>query len=207
MNRDEMRRLIETHREAEAVGDLDAVLATFADDCFLGIGGIADGLDPLERRLRPQRAFDAVLHEQCLCDLVPQRRVDLDAAGVHTLVVRHARQRRVAVEVRRAWQAVVPDGERLEALDQGTVHVLDRARRRGLAADRVAQADREVEQPVARGVGGRRGERVAGGRQAQSWRASATSRRIIFSASASVRPRSIRNSMRPVSRARWSTQS
>ena len=75
MNRDEMRRLIETHREAEAVGDLDAVLATFADDCFLGIGGIADGLDPLERRLRPQRAFDAVLHEQCLCDLVPQRRV------------------------------------------------------------------------------------------------------------------------------------
>jgi hypothetical protein len=35
MNRDEMRRLFETHREAEAVRDLDAVLATFADDCFL----------------------------------------------------------------------------------------------------------------------------------------------------------------------------
>jgi steroid delta-isomerase-like uncharacterized protein len=35
MNRDEMLRLFETHREAEAARDFDAILATFAEDCFL----------------------------------------------------------------------------------------------------------------------------------------------------------------------------
>src|SRR6266498_607097 len=35
MNRDDMLRLFETHREAEAARDFDAILATFAEDCFL----------------------------------------------------------------------------------------------------------------------------------------------------------------------------
>ena len=35
MNRDDMLRLFEAHREAEAARDFDAILATFAEDCFL----------------------------------------------------------------------------------------------------------------------------------------------------------------------------
>jgi steroid delta-isomerase-like uncharacterized protein len=34
MNRDEMFRLFEAHREAEAARDYDAILATFTEDCF-----------------------------------------------------------------------------------------------------------------------------------------------------------------------------
>jgi steroid delta-isomerase-like uncharacterized protein len=34
MERDEMLRLFETHREAEVARDFDAILATFSDDCF-----------------------------------------------------------------------------------------------------------------------------------------------------------------------------
>jgi steroid delta-isomerase-like uncharacterized protein len=34
MNRDEMLRLFEAHREAEAARDYDAILATFTEDCF-----------------------------------------------------------------------------------------------------------------------------------------------------------------------------
>lgn len=35
MNRDEMLRLFEAHREAEAARDIDAILETFVEDCFL----------------------------------------------------------------------------------------------------------------------------------------------------------------------------
>jgi ketosteroid isomerase-like protein len=35
MNRDDMLRLFETHRDAEAARDFDAILAIFAEDCFL----------------------------------------------------------------------------------------------------------------------------------------------------------------------------
>jgi steroid delta-isomerase-like uncharacterized protein len=35
MDREEMLRLFETHREAEAARDYAAILATFVDDCFL----------------------------------------------------------------------------------------------------------------------------------------------------------------------------
>ena len=35
MNRDEMLRLFEAHREAEAARDYDAILETFVEDCFL----------------------------------------------------------------------------------------------------------------------------------------------------------------------------
>jgi steroid delta-isomerase-like uncharacterized protein len=35
MERDAMLRLFEAHREAEAARDIDAILETFADDCFL----------------------------------------------------------------------------------------------------------------------------------------------------------------------------
>jgi steroid delta-isomerase-like uncharacterized protein len=35
MQRDEMLRLFEAHREAEAARDYDGILATFTDDCFL----------------------------------------------------------------------------------------------------------------------------------------------------------------------------
>jgi steroid delta-isomerase-like uncharacterized protein len=35
MQRDEMIRLFEAHRDAEAARDIDAILETFVDDCFL----------------------------------------------------------------------------------------------------------------------------------------------------------------------------
>jgi hypothetical protein len=35
MNHDDMLRLFEAHREAEAARDIDAILGTFADNCFL----------------------------------------------------------------------------------------------------------------------------------------------------------------------------
>jgi steroid delta-isomerase-like uncharacterized protein len=35
MSPDEMQRLFETHRDAEAARDIDAILATFVEDCFL----------------------------------------------------------------------------------------------------------------------------------------------------------------------------
>jgi steroid delta-isomerase-like uncharacterized protein len=35
MSPEEMQRLFETHRSAEAARDIDAILATFVDDCFL----------------------------------------------------------------------------------------------------------------------------------------------------------------------------
>jgi steroid delta-isomerase-like uncharacterized protein len=35
MSTEEMRRLFERHRDAEAARDYDAILATFAEDCFL----------------------------------------------------------------------------------------------------------------------------------------------------------------------------
>jgi len=35
MNRDEMKRLFQRHRDAEAARDFDAILATFVEDCFL----------------------------------------------------------------------------------------------------------------------------------------------------------------------------
>ena len=35
MDRNEMVRLFEAHREAEAARDIDAILETFSDDCFL----------------------------------------------------------------------------------------------------------------------------------------------------------------------------
>ena len=35
MNRDEMLHLFEAHREAEAARDLEAILDTFVEDCFL----------------------------------------------------------------------------------------------------------------------------------------------------------------------------
>jgi steroid delta-isomerase-like uncharacterized protein len=35
MNPAEMQRLFETHRDAEAARDYDAILATFVEDCFL----------------------------------------------------------------------------------------------------------------------------------------------------------------------------
>jgi ketosteroid isomerase-like protein len=35
MDRSEMLRLFEAHREAEAARDIDAILETFAEDCFL----------------------------------------------------------------------------------------------------------------------------------------------------------------------------
>jgi len=35
MSPEAMQRLFETHRDAEAARDIDAILATFVDDCFL----------------------------------------------------------------------------------------------------------------------------------------------------------------------------
>lgn len=48
MDRDEMRRLFEAHREAEAARDIDGILETFTTDCFLEtvpLGLRSDGKD------------------------------------------------------------------------------------------------------------------------------------------------------------------
>ena len=57
MNRDEMLRLFETHREAEAARDVDAILATFVEDCFLAtmaLGLRADGRDAVKAAYQAQ---------------------------------------------------------------------------------------------------------------------------------------------------------
>jgi steroid delta-isomerase-like uncharacterized protein len=51
MNRTEMIRLFEAHREAEAARDIDAILETFVTDCFLEtmpLGLRADGRDAVK---------------------------------------------------------------------------------------------------------------------------------------------------------------
>jgi len=48
MDRDEMLRLFEAHREAEKARDFDAILETFVEDCFLetmALGTRAEGRD------------------------------------------------------------------------------------------------------------------------------------------------------------------
>jgi hypothetical protein len=57
MNRDEMLRLFEAHREAEAAHDVDAILATFVDDCFLetmALGLRAEGRDAVKAAYEAQ---------------------------------------------------------------------------------------------------------------------------------------------------------
>lgn len=46
MQREEMERLFRTHRDAEARRDIDAIIDTFADDCYIetiGLGLRSDG--------------------------------------------------------------------------------------------------------------------------------------------------------------------
>ena len=57
MNRDEMLRLFEAHREAEAARDVDAILATFVEDCFLetmALGLRAEGRDAVKAAYEAQ---------------------------------------------------------------------------------------------------------------------------------------------------------
>jgi steroid delta-isomerase-like uncharacterized protein len=57
MNRDEMLSLFETHREAEAARDIDAILATFVEDCFLetmALGLRAEGRDAVKAAYEAQ---------------------------------------------------------------------------------------------------------------------------------------------------------
>jgi steroid delta-isomerase-like uncharacterized protein len=57
MNRDEMLRLFEAHREAEAARDVDAILATFVEDCFLetmALGLRAEGKDAVKAAYQAQ---------------------------------------------------------------------------------------------------------------------------------------------------------
>jgi steroid delta-isomerase-like uncharacterized protein len=52
-----MRRLFEAHREAEAARDIDAILATFAEDCFLetkALGLRSQGRDAVRAAYRQQ---------------------------------------------------------------------------------------------------------------------------------------------------------
>jgi steroid delta-isomerase-like uncharacterized protein len=61
MDRNEMVRLFEAHREAEAARDIDAILATFATDCFLEtvpLGLRSDGRDAV-RAAYEQQFFSA----------------------------------------------------------------------------------------------------------------------------------------------------
>jgi steroid delta-isomerase-like uncharacterized protein len=57
MNRDEMLRLFEAHREAEAARDVDAILATFVEDCFLetmALGLRAEGREAVRAAYQAQ---------------------------------------------------------------------------------------------------------------------------------------------------------
>lgn len=57
MDRDEMLRLFETHREAEAARDVDAILATFVEDSFLetmALGLRAEGRDAVRAAYQAQ---------------------------------------------------------------------------------------------------------------------------------------------------------
>jgi SnoaL-like polyketide cyclase len=57
MNRDEMLRLFEVHREAEAARDVDAILSTFVEDCFLetmALGLRAEGKDAVKAAYEAQ---------------------------------------------------------------------------------------------------------------------------------------------------------
>jgi steroid delta-isomerase-like uncharacterized protein len=57
MNRDEMLRLFETHREAEAARDFDGILATFVEDCFLetiALGTRVEGRDAVKAAYQSQ---------------------------------------------------------------------------------------------------------------------------------------------------------
>jgi hypothetical protein len=57
MDRGEMLRLFERHREAEAARDIDAILETFVDDCFLETM-------PLELRSQGREAVRAAYEHQ-----------------------------------------------------------------------------------------------------------------------------------------------
>jgi steroid delta-isomerase-like uncharacterized protein len=57
MNRDEMLRLFEAHREAEAARDVDAILDTFTEDCFLetmALGLRSEGKDAVRSAYQAQ---------------------------------------------------------------------------------------------------------------------------------------------------------
>jgi ketosteroid isomerase-like protein len=57
MTGDEMLCLFETHREAEAARDVDAILATFVEDCFLetmALGLRAEGKDAVKAAYEAQ---------------------------------------------------------------------------------------------------------------------------------------------------------
>jgi steroid delta-isomerase-like uncharacterized protein len=57
MNRDEMLGLFEAHREAEAARDVDAILETFTEDCFLetiALGTRAEGSDAVRAAYQAQ---------------------------------------------------------------------------------------------------------------------------------------------------------
>jgi ketosteroid isomerase-like protein len=61
MDRNEMMRLFEVHREAEAARDIDAILETFVSDCFLEtapLGLRSDGRDAV-RAAYEQQFFTA----------------------------------------------------------------------------------------------------------------------------------------------------
>jgi predicted ester cyclase len=61
MDRNEMMRLFEAHREAEAARDIDAILETFVTDCFLEtvpLGLRSDGRDAV-RAAYEQQFFTA----------------------------------------------------------------------------------------------------------------------------------------------------
>ena len=67
MSPDEMQRLFETHRDAEAARDIDAILATFVEDCFLETHPL--GLRS-ERRAAVRSAYEGYF--TALPDLAPE---------------------------------------------------------------------------------------------------------------------------------------
>jgi steroid delta-isomerase-like uncharacterized protein len=67
MSPEEMQRLFERHRDAEAARDIDAILATFVDDCFLDTHPL--GLRS-EERVAVRKAYEGYF--TAFPDLAPQ---------------------------------------------------------------------------------------------------------------------------------------
>jgi hypothetical protein len=69
MSPEEMQRLFERHRDAEAARDIDAILATFVDDCFLDTHPL--GLRS-EERVAVRKAYEGYF--TAFPDLAPKTR-------------------------------------------------------------------------------------------------------------------------------------
>jgi ketosteroid isomerase-like protein len=102
MDRNEMLRLFEAHREAEAARDIDAILETFVTDCFLEtvpLGLRSDGKDAV-RAAYEQQFFTA------FPDLAPED--EGIGVGDDVMAIWGNLARKTASTRRRSWITSAP---------------------------------------------------------------------------------------------------